>query len=100
MTAPTTVGPVPIDQALAKRVRSVAQAAEKKREQRDQLIFEAHEAGASLREIAALAGLSHVGVMKIVAKLEAEHIRPLKDEPQPDNLIEISVEENRKRRPK
>lgn len=79
---PTNVSLVPIDQALAKRVRSVAQAAEKKREQRDQLIVEAHQAGASLREIAALVGLSHVGVMKIVAKgegLEASHIVPLSE---------------------
>lgn len=82
MTAAATVSVVPIDQALAKRVRSVAQAAEKKREERDQLIVEAHQAGASLREIAALVGLSHVGVMKIVAKnegLEVSHIVPLSE---------------------
>lgn len=63
---PPNLGDMPIDPALAKRVRSVAQAAEKKRQERDQLILDAHEAGASLREIADLVGLSHVGVMKIV----------------------------------
>lgn len=59
---------MPIDPALAKRVRAVAQAAEKKRQERDELILAAHAAGASLREIGDLVGLSHVGVMKIVKK--------------------------------
>lgn len=68
MNALATVLPMPIDPALAKRVRAVAQAAEKKRQERDELILAAHAAGASLREIGELVGLSHVGVMKIVKK--------------------------------
>lgn len=65
---PANVALVPIDPALAKRVRAAAQAAEKKRQERDDLILKAHADGASLREIGALVGLSHVGVMKIVNK--------------------------------
>lgn len=65
---PANVADVPIDPALAKRVRAVAQAAEKKRQERDELILAAHAAGASLREIGDLVGLSHVGVMKIVKR--------------------------------
>lgn len=65
---PPNLGDMPIDPALAKRVRAVAQAAEKKRQERDELILEAHGAGASLREIGDLVGLSHVGVMKIVKR--------------------------------
>lgn len=65
---PPNLGDMPIDPALAKRVRAVAQAAERKRQERDELIVAAHADGASLREIAELVGLSHVGVMKIVKK--------------------------------
>lgn len=72
---PTNVPWVPIDPALAKRVRAAAQAAERKRQERDELIAEAHRAGASLREIGALVGLSHVGVMKIVNKGEVPRKR-------------------------
>lgn len=68
MTA--TVLDMPIDPALAKRVRATAQAAEKKRQERDALITQAHLAGASLREIGELVGLSHVGVMKILNRGE------------------------------
>lgn len=70
---PPNLGTMPIDPALAKRVRAVAQAAEKKRQERDELILAAHAAGASLREIGDLVGLSHVGVMKIVKKTNQGH---------------------------
>jgi hypothetical protein len=36
-------------------------------QERDRLIYEAHLGGASLREIAALVGLTHVGVRRIIA---------------------------------
>lgn len=36
------------------------------RTERDRLIIEAHQAGATLREIAAAAGITHVAVHKII----------------------------------
>lgn len=84
---PTNVLLVPIDPALAKRVRAVAQAAERKRQERDQLILEAHEAGASLREIGELVGLSHVGVMKIVNRGTSNVPPELLDSADPNRRI-------------
>lgn len=65
---PTNVGVVALEKYLASRlVRSAKQEQFWLRE-RDGLIREAHAAGASLREIAQLVGLSHTGVKKIVER--------------------------------
>jgi uncharacterized coiled-coil DUF342 family protein len=68
VNALATVHPVALDDALARRLRRASELLDRHRQGRDQLIREAHEAGASYREIAAAVGLSHVGVMKIVGK--------------------------------
>lgn len=98
-----TVVTMPIDPVLAKRVRSVAAAFEKKRQERDELILAAHAAGASLREIGEMVGLSHVGVMKIIARgtaMEIDHIVPLSEGGSPDdpsNLQLLTTEEHRRK---
>lgn len=67
MNALATVTRVaPVDPALSSRLRRAVRQGEFWLRERDGLIIEAHEAGASLREIAAVAGLSHVGVKKII----------------------------------
>lgn len=67
-SASPTVSPMSLDDALAKRLRRAADHQERWLKERDELIRLAHIDGASYREIAAAAGLSHVGVMKIVNK--------------------------------
>ena len=59
---------VPVPEELARRLRSAAQRISRGTEERDQAILDAADAGGSLREIAALAGITHVGVMKIIRK--------------------------------
>lgn len=65
----TTVPGVPVDPDLTRKLKTAASKEREWREQRDQLIYEAWNAGASLREIADLVRLSHVGVRKIVKKM-------------------------------
>lgn len=62
----TTVPPVSIERDLAKKLKNAADRQRNWRQQRDELIREAHAAGGTLREIAELVGLSHVGVRRIV----------------------------------
>jgi hypothetical protein len=59
---------VPGDALLAKKLQEAAAAQTKWLRARDELIRQAHAEGFSLREIGALVGLSHVGVMKIASK--------------------------------
>lgn len=64
MTA-TTVREVPVDPALAEKLRRAAGKIERWTAERDRLIIEARRAGASSREVADLAGLTHAGVLHI-----------------------------------
>lgn len=98
MNAVATVTPMPIDPALAKRVRAVAQAAEKKRQERDELILAAHAAGASLREIGDLVGLSHVGVKKIIDRKDEIVRNKTADDAVRDRLNAIKRERERQAR--
>lgn len=65
----TTVSPMPVDPELAKRLKAASSKLSDWQRERDRLIVEALEAGASLREVAALVGLSGPGVMKIRDRL-------------------------------
>lgn len=65
-TVTTTVPAVPIERDLAKKLERTAKRLAESKAQRDELIREAHAGGASLREIAALVNLSHVGVRRIL----------------------------------
>lgn len=56
------------DPEMSRRLRRVGRAAEEARERRDDLIFQAAQAGYSLREIANHVGLSNPGVLKIVQR--------------------------------
>lgn len=59
-----TVRLVTLDPAMAKRLAKAGEAVRK----RDELIVEASNAGASLREIGRAVGLTHVAVKKIIDK--------------------------------
>jgi hypothetical protein len=62
----------PMDPAISKRLLAIAKKLDDLDEERAQLIIEAREAGASLREIAAVAGMSHVGIKKLLGR----HLHP------------------------
>lgn len=57
---------VPLSDEQARRLAAAGRHYEKWRKERNALIFEAHKAGGSYREIGDLVGLSHVAVRKIV----------------------------------
>ena len=65
----STVIPVSIDPDLAKRLRQASAKLDQWQDERDRLIVEALDGGASLREVARLVGLSGPGVMKIRDRL-------------------------------
>jgi len=72
-------GPVTVDPALAVKLRTVTERigvmqarVELERADRDRLVVEALDAGGSLREVAALAGLSGPGVMKIRDRVKGD----------------------------
>lgn len=71
----TTVREVPVDPALAERLRRAAGKADRWLEERDRLIYEARKAGGSSREIADMVGLTHAGVLKIETRMERESER-------------------------
>lgn len=52
-----------------RRLRKAGQAVSKSLAERDLAIAQASEEGASLREIAKVVGLSHVGVKKVMERL-------------------------------
>lgn len=68
VAAPATVASVALEKHLSSRLARSAKQEQFWLRERDGLIREAHRAGASLREIAALVGLSHVGVKKIIER--------------------------------
>lgn len=71
MTA-TTVREVPVDPALAEKLRRAAGKIDRWMEERDRLIVEARRAGASSREVAELVGLTHAGVLHIEKRANLE----------------------------
>ncbi len=68
MTAgsPSTIAPVPVDPATAKRLTTAATKARDWTEERNRLIREAHAAGGGVREIARMVGLTHPAVLNIL----------------------------------
>lgn len=72
MTPNLTTVPQVLDPELAKRLERVVLRLQQLEGERDQLILEARDAGASLREIAAHAGMSHVGIKKLIGR----HLHP------------------------
>lgn len=96
----TTVCAVAVNPDLARRLATAGKKAEEWREKRDDLIREAASNGGTLREIAAIVGLSNPGVLGVIrrgADLEVRHITSLRDggdEDDPDNLRFLSPEEN------
>lgn len=95
MTSPANVYQVSIDPDLARRLRVAGKKADGWRERRDELIREAANNGGTLREIAACVGLSNPGVLRIIRRIETEHITAASGgEDQPDNLVVLTPEEN------
>jgi DNA-binding NarL/FixJ family response regulator len=70
MTADGAIATIPamLDRALARRLRRTADQIATATADRERLIVEAHRAGASLREIAEHAGITHVAVMKLIRR--------------------------------
>lgn len=60
---------VAVDPTLQRRMDQVVKKITELTDERDQLVLQAREAGASLREIAAHAGMSHVGIKKLIGRL-------------------------------
>lgn len=70
-----------VDPAIAKRLDAVILHLQRLEEERDQLILRAREEGASLREIAQHAGMTHVGIKKLIGRhLHADEIPEYPDE--------------------
>jgi hypothetical protein len=57
-----------LDRQRARRLANAAGKASQWKQERDALIVEEHQAGAGLREIGRVTGLSHPAVKKIVEK--------------------------------
>jgi DNA-directed RNA polymerase specialized sigma24 family protein len=57
-----------VDPATARRLRAIAAKLDALDKERAALILRAHRKGASLREIGEAAGLSHVGVKKLIER--------------------------------
>lgn len=88
MSSPATVSDVAVDPDLARRLATAGRKAEDWRGRRDELIREAARNGGTLREIAALVGLSNPGVLRVIrrgAEPEASHITPLSEGGDPDD---------------
>lgn len=72
----TTVPAVTVDLKLAKQLTKIDDELAKKIAERNRLIVQAVAEGGSLREVAALVGLSHEGVAKILRRAEqAERVQ-------------------------
>ncbi len=70
----------PMDPDLERRLKATARRLDELGDLRDQLIIQAHQEGASLREIAAVARMSHVGVKKLLGRhLHPDRIAELDD---------------------
>lgn len=86
-----------MDPALAKRLATVVRRLQELGDERDQLILEAREQGASLRDIADLAGMSHVGIKKLIGRhLHPVVLEQMDDELPDDPEVEAKRELNRR----
>lgn len=100
MSAPANVGSMAVDPDLARRLATAGRKAEEWKERRDELVREAASNGGTLREIAALVGLSNPGVLRVIRRGE-HHVTPLREGGDPkddDNVVFVSPEENRRLR--
>lgn len=91
-----------VDPALQRRLDRVIADIEKLTAERDQLVIQAREGGASLREIAAHAGMTHVGVKKLLGRhltpqLQADMDDELPDEDHRVTLAKQSIEDRAER---
>ncbi len=84
IVTPDSVRVVSFDPVLAKRLASVVRRLQELEDERDQLILKAREEGASLREIAQQAGMSHVGIKKLIGRHLHPRIIKAMDEELPD----------------
>lgn len=64
----TTVAPVPVSPALARKIRQAAERRHHWTEEHERLVVAALDEGASLREIAELANVSHQTIKNIAAR--------------------------------
>lgn len=68
MTTTTTIRPVPIEPATAKKLTHLANAAARNTKERNETIAAAFREGASMREIARAVGMTHPGVRSILIR--------------------------------
>lgn len=102
MSAPATVSDVAVDPDLTRRLTAAGRKAEEWRERRDELIREAARDGGTLREIAAMVGLTHVGVLRIIRRggeLEVVHDEPMHSttKAQDENTVFMTPTEHMRR---
>lgn len=64
----TTLRPVTIDPAMARKLANTAARAAQNTSERDKLIAEAYRSGASMRETGRIVGMSHPGVRSILIR--------------------------------
>jgi len=77
MSTAANVLSVPLDPQLARDLAAAAKRLDEWRTKRDDLIWDAHEKGASLREIAARVGMSNPGVLSVLRREAARrHVEP------------------------
>lgn len=69
-TATSTLASVPLDTDIAKRLERATAKVERDLEDRARLILLAFIRGASLREIADVAAMTHVGVKKLIDRVQ------------------------------
>lgn len=86
ITEPTTTVTT-MDPATARRLRAIANRLNELDAERAQLILQAHAEGASLREIGEVAGMSHVGIKKLLTRhLHPDRIREIDEDKKAINL--------------
>lgn len=68
----TTTNVQRVDPDDAKELRATIGKIRRLMDKRDEIVLRAHYKGASLREIADVAGMSHVGILKMVRRNEGE----------------------------
>lgn len=83
---------VSFDPVLAKRLERVVIRLQQLEDERDQIILQAREAGASLREIAEKAGMSHVGIKKLIGRHLHPRVLQAMDEELPDEPEEEAAD--------
>lgn len=69
-----TLTSVPLDMDLAKRLERATSKVGRDIEERDRLILLAFARGASLRDIADVTGLTHVGVKKLIDRVQPDYV--------------------------